>query len=141
MDKQNIVSTMIKQHRVLQKEVGLVMEIIREDKIDAEKIIQGLKQFKKDLAEHLELENEVFYAELLKEMKAKGQDTEKTEMFIDEMNDIEKVVVAFLEKYKDGKSIKEKIAEFKKEFPGIVDTLNLRIESEEAGVYAYWGLF
>ncbi len=101
----------------------------------------GLEQFKKDLVEHLTLENETFYPELLKDMQAKGQDTAKTEQFVAEMKDIEKVVVAFLEKYKDEQSIKEKIDEFKKEFPNIGKTLNLRIESEEVGVYSYWGLF
>lgn len=141
MDKKNIVSTMVAQHRTLQKDLGVVAEVLESGKIDAQKIITGLDQFKKDLIEHLELENNTFYHELLKEMKVKGQDTAKTEQFIAEMKDIEKVVVAFLEKYKDAQSIGEKTEEFKKEFPGIVETLNLRIESEEAGVYSYWGLF
>jgi len=141
LDKKNIVTTMISQHRTLQKEVGAVAEILGTDEVNANKISDGLEQFKKDLVEHLELENNVFYAELLKEMKAKGQDTTKTELFIAEMKDIEKVVVAFLEKYKDAQSISSSIEEFKKEFSAIGETLVLRIESEEAGVYAYWGLF
>ena len=141
MDKKNIISTMIEQHRTLQKEVGAVIELLQGEKIEAEKIAQGLEQFKKDLVEHLELENETFYPELLKEMKVKGQDTTKTEQFVAEMKDIEKVVVAFLEKYKNSMSVEEKINEFKEELPKIGDTLVLRIESEEAGVYSYWGLF
>jgi len=140
LDKKNLVSTMIQQHRTLQKEVGSVLEILKTD-VDTEKISQGLEQFKKDLIEHLKLENDVFYAELLKEMKSKGQDTTKTEQFIAEMKNIEKAVVAFLGKYDSSEDIKEKLEEFKKEFAGIVDTLTLRIESEESGVFAYWGLF
>lgn len=139
--KKTIITTMVGQHRTLQKELGTIAEILEDNKIDVAKIVQGLEQFKKDLVEHLELENGTFYPELLEEMKAKEQDTTKTEQFIAEMKDIEKVVVAFLEKYKGNQSVKEKIDDFKKEFPDIVETLNLRIESEEAGVYAYWGLF
>lgn len=141
LDKKNIVSTMISQHRTLQKEVGAVSAILDSGEINTKKISDGLEQFKKDLVEHLELENNVFYAELLTEMKKKGQDTSKTEQFIAEMKDIEKVVIAFLEKYKDAQSISNSIEEFKKEFSGIGETLTLRIESEEAGVYSYWGLF
>ena len=54
------------------------------------------------------------------------------------MKNIEKVVIVFLEKYKDAKSIKEKISDFKKEFPEIGNALFLRIELEEDGVYNYW---
>jgi regulator of sigma D len=141
MDEKNIVSTMVAQHRTLQKEVGLVVEILENDPVDVQKIVEALKQFKKDLVEHLELENNTFYAELLKQMKAKDQNTDKTEQFIAEMDGIAEVVVTFLEKYKDAKNIQEKIKQFKKEFTEIGETLTLRIESEEAGVYAYWGLF
>jgi len=132
---------MIEQHRTLQQGIGLIIEILKSSQINTEKILQGLEQFKKDLNKHLKLENEVFYVELLKEMKNKEQDTTRTEQFINEMDDIAKVVVAFLEKYKDTESIKEKIDEFKKEFSDIGSALTLRIESEEAGVYGYWGLF
>lgn len=141
MDKQNIVSTMIKQHRTLQKEVGEIAEILKSDPVDVEKIVNGLEQFKTDLVEHLELENNVFYVELSEKMKAKGQNTTKTEEFIVEMKEIEEVVVAFLGKYKETKSLEGKVDEFKKEFSEIGQVLTLRIESEESGVYSYWGLF
>ena len=85
IDEKNLVSTMIEQHRTLQREVGQIKEILENSEIDAEKIFQGLEQFKKDLVEHLKLENEVFYTELLKQMKAKGQDTTKTEQFVAEI--------------------------------------------------------
>lgn len=138
IDKKNIISTMTSQHRVLENEVGSILEIIKKNEVDIEKISQGLEWFKKDLIEHLKLENEVFYVELLKDMKNKGQDFSDTEKFIKEMDDIAKVVIAFLEKYKNIQSIKEKIDEFKKEFFELVSVLALRIESEEDGVYSYW---
>lgn len=37
-----------------------------------------------------------FYKQLLKKMKAKGMKTAKTEEFIAEMKDIEKIIVVFL---------------------------------------------
>lgn len=139
LDKKNLVSTLITQHRTLQKEVGAVAEILESASIDSQKIVDGLSQFSKDLAEHLKTENEVFYVELLKNMKAKGQNTSKTEEFINEMKEIEKVIIAFLEKYNKASSIDNNLDEFKKEFFVISETLTLRIESEEAGVYSYWG--
>ncbi len=141
MDKKNIISTLIEQHRTLQGEVGGVIKIFKNDPIDAQMIMKGLAQFKKDLIEHLKLENEVFYKKLLEEMENKGQDTTKTEQFIAEMKGIETVVVAFLKKYQKADIIDDNLDRFKKEFTEIGEVLTLRIESEEAGVYAYWGLF
>ena len=57
------------------------------------------------------------------------------------LKNIEEVVISFLEKYKSPQIIEDLLNKFKKEFPIIVETLNLRIESEESGVYSYWGLF
>jgi regulator of sigma D len=140
-ETKNIVSIMIEQHRGLQKELGSVADLLESEKPDSVEIDKSLKQFAKDLAVHLELENNVFYVRLLEKMKAKNQDTAKTEQFIVEMKDIGKAVMAFLEKYKDAESIAEKMEELKPEVRGIVAALNLRVESEESGVYAYWGLF
>ena len=141
LDKKNIISTMITQHRALQKELGAIAEILGGSEPDAEKISQGLVQFKGDLMEHLDLENNTFYKELLKEMKEKGQNTDKTEQFIAEMDGIGKVVVEFLGKFASTQDIESKLDEFKSEFDNIVEVLTLRVESEESGVYAYWGLF
>jgi hemerythrin-like domain-containing protein len=135
----NLVSIMVGQHRGLQKDLGNISDQFSERKINVSEISKFLKKFTKDLKEHLELENNVFYKQLLEKMKLKGQDTTKTELFIDQMKEIEKVVGTFLKKYDD--LDKDNINNFKKEFKNIVDTLNIRIESEEAGVYAYWGLF
>jgi regulator of sigma D len=142
MDKKTIITTLIKQHHVLQSDLELVNNLIsNSENTDTEKIIQFLKKFEENLFEHLELENGKFYPELLRNMESKGQDTTKTELFIAEMKNIEKGVVTFLEKYKKSQSIKENMEEFKNNFSSVVETLNLRIESEEAGVYSYWGLF
>ena len=137
----NIVSIMIEQHRGLQKDLDEVVNQFQEGNPDISKIDKSLKKFNKDLKEHLELENNVFYKQLLEKMKLKGQDTEKTELFIGQMKEIEKSVYAFLEKYESPDKIENKINKFKEELDDIINTLNLRIESEESGVYSYWALF
>jgi len=141
INKKTLVSEMISQHRNLQKEVESVGKLLEVKSIDSGEIVKGLAQFRIDLMEHLGLENEYFYVELLKNMKDKGQDTSKTEQFIAEMVDIGKVVVTFLDKYNKADSIQNDVSEFGEEFKRIAETLTLRVESEEAGVYSYWGLF
>lgn len=141
MNKKTIVTILIEQHRILQKGLNAVAELLKSESIGTEEIEISLRQFKQDLVEHLELENGTFYPELLTEMKAEGQSVEKTEQFINEMKDIGSRVMEFLEKYKDSENIKKNIKKFRIEFPKISETLNIRIESEEATVYGYWGLF
>lgn len=140
-DEQNIIPTLISQHRTLQKGLGAVANALKEARPDLKEIDRLLKQFTVDLTEHLKLENEVFYVQLLAKMKEKGQDTTKTEQFVAEMKDIEKAVLTFLDKYKDTDSISKQLDQFRSESISVTETLVLRVESEESGVYAYWGLF
>jgi hypothetical protein len=141
VENQNLVSVMIAQHRVLQKDLGAVLVLADDGKEKCDAVDILLKQFHNDLVVHLELENNTFYKELLQKMKAKNQDTTKTEQFIAEMNIIAKEVTNFLEKYNGCENISRNIDVFKPELTEIISILNLRIESEESGVYAYWGLF
>lgn len=131
---------MLEHHRNLEKELGKIAEILGGDTIDFGQIANSLKQFAKDLLEHLKFEDEIFYTELIKDMREKGQDTSKTEEFIAEMIKIEKSVLSFLDEYGDTQSIEKDSNKFKNDFSEIVDVLSLRIESEEAGVYDYWKL-
>ncbi len=138
VNKKEIVSTMISQHRELQEKLGSIFEESKKEKTNSGKILDELGQFKDSLLKHLKLEDSIFYVELLKEMRKKSQGTTDTESFIKEMDGIKKVVVAFLEKYSNEASIKEGKSEFSEELSKIIDALNLRIESEEPGVYDYW---
>lgn len=140
-DATNIISKMTSQHRVLQKHLSDAMSLSSSIEPDCPEIDRILKQFNKDLSGHLELENNVFYVELIEKMRKKNWDTAKTEQFINAMKDIGKIVISFLERYKDDKIIKSEMAEFRPELKSIIDMLNLRVESEEAGVYTYWGMF
>ncbi len=136
--QKNIISIMKKQHRTLQEEIGLISELLANNgKTNRKKIFKILMKFKHDLVEHLKLENDVFYVNLLKEMREKGKDISKTKEFISEMTDIQKVVIDFLEKFKDSKSIENKIVKFKKKFVEIGEILSIRIESEEEGIFPF----
>jgi len=130
MDKQNLVSTMKEQHKGLQADLMSLTEVLL-----GGIIVGGLEKFKSDLTGHLSLENETFYVQLLEKMREKGMDTKNTETFIASMNDIAKVVMEFLNKYGDVGFVSENIDEFKQDLQGIIKALNVRIESEEDGVY------
>ena len=111
---ENLVTTMIQQHRGLQADVGAIVALYNgNDDVKAEAIFDGVNKFKTDLVEHLKLENESFYVELLEKMKQAKQDTAKTETFIAEMKDIEKVVYAFLEKFSTADSINNNFSNFR----------------------------
>jgi len=137
----NIVPTLTGQHRLLQKDLGDIAELLKIGSPDYEKVSELLSKFSKDLMEHLHLENDLFYVELLKKMKVVWTDTAETEAFIGEMKAIEDTVQKFLSKYKGGPEIKNSADSFPSEFSLIVNTLNIRIESEESGVYGYWDLY
>lgn len=135
----NIVSRMVEQHRELGKIAENAMALKTIDDIPA--IKKELDSFVSVFVKHLEMENEDFYIDLLKQMQLKGHDVKKTQQFIDEMEAIEKVVVIFLDKYKTIENIEKNFEEFKQELVDMVNMLMLRMESEETGVYGYWELF
>jgi len=138
---ENIIETMIRQHRTLQKDLGVAVDLANEGIPNTETIDITLKQFLADLSEHLQLEGGIFYPELLKKMKASGVETIKTEDFINQMKAIGEVVMTFLNKYNTADKIKDGIESFRKELVNIVSALNMRIELEEGGVYSYWEMY
>ena len=129
MDKKQLIDTLKAQHKNLQEDLNIATLN------EASDVVQALNKFKTDLVSHLRLENETFYVDLLKIMSGKGQNTENTEKFILEMKDIEKVVLGFLDKYNSPESLTGNKETFSVELQGIIKALNLRIESEEEGVY------
>lgn len=142
MSEKTIITTLIGQHRTLQKDLDSISNLLdTSSAIDFIKITKLLQKFEEDLIWHLGLENGTYYLRLVKTMKARKQDVDKTETFIAEVKSIENAVFAFWGKYRSIKSIEENIEEFKKEFYNVSEDLNLRIRSEESVVYGYWGLF
>lgn len=134
----DIVKILIGQHRILQQGLVSVSQLAQIGESAVQEIIMGLKSFSGNLLGHLKLENEEFYPKLLDAMKAKNMDTLDTEKFIAEMKSIEMVVMAFLQKFNNVDAFKGNMGDFIKELTATISALNLRIESEETGVYTYW---
>lgn len=137
----NIVEELIAQHRTLQKNLSEILNLLNSEGSNYDKICYDLNQFSLNLVEHLNLENGIFYLELLKRMKSKGDNTSATEMFIKQMTVIGVVVMEFLKKYQKAENIEMQIEKFKNELLNIISVLNIRIESEESGVYDTWNLY
>ena len=134
----NIVSVLIKQHRDLQGEVNFVLDLI-DNNFDSPKIVASLTEFKKDLDSHVELEKS-FYEELLRKMENAGQDTKNTRIFMGEMIGIGKIIYDFLDRYNVAKYVEDNKESFSFEMKKIKETLWLRIESEEEGVYVSYNV-
>ena len=139
---EDIVAVLIKQHRDIQKDANKILGYFETDSsVNADKIHDCLDKFSVDLTEHLKFENDVFYTELLKRMEEKAVNTGSTRKFILQMKSIEKVINTFLDSFKTKEDIQKRIKKFHERFEDINNLLNLRIESEEEGVYTYWDMY
>ena len=136
MNAVELIAELKKQHQQLNKDLTLALAYTdKEIEKDGKNIFKELEKFKKDLTEHLNLENGTFYPSYLEKKSARGEDLESTKKFIKEMEDIGKVVIAFLEKYNSPEKISSSLENFKKELEQIIRTLRMRIETEEEGVF------
>lgn len=133
------ISKLVSQHDVLKSDLSSVLDLLNGNiKKTSLKVDKLLKKFNKDLKEHWKTENDVFFPDLLKKMKNSGQDTEKTEKFIEEMKDLEKVVREFVKKFNSAKKIEKNYSECKKGFKVILKAVTVRVEAEERGPFEYW---
>lgn len=142
MDKlDNLIETLVRQHRNLQEQLANILELSPEGDRSVEIVKSAFEIFSSDLEKHLELEKDVFYPELLKRMEAKGGDVLMMRKFIDQMDEIGVSIRAFVEGYRNLSFGVEQLGSFKKELKRIITLQNLRIETEESGVYGYWKLY
>lgn len=136
---QELITTLKNQHRSLQFDLSLALENSRiETEKEDKNILFDLEKFKKDLSEHLKLENEVFYPDYLAKKLKNGEDITKTEEFISQMIVIGDKVTEFLNKYSTPEAINSNISNFKEELVEIMGILNIRIETEEEGVFEFY---
>lgn len=139
INPKELVGKLIAQHRKLQGDLKVVLDMLKDDKtFDSDSTLEYLINFKRDLLEHLELENEVFYPDYLKKKSLKGEDILSTKEFIGLMDGIGKEVMNFLERYNNPESIGMNRQVFSDELQKMQDTLNNRIETEEDGVYGIY---
>lgn len=137
----NIISILIKQHEILEKEINSAVKMSSSENFKPNQLLKRLKIFRDDLNEHMKLENNYFYVELLKKMRKRKLNTINTEKFIAEMDVLAKAIYSFLDKFRTIEKIQKNLTKLKKEIMEIRDDLILRIETEEAGVFSYWELF
>ncbi len=128
---------MKKQHDGLQADLTTVLNT---DVNEGESVIELLLKFKNDLLGHLAVEDKIFYPAYLNELKEKGEDVSNTVAFIEEMGLIKDAVLVFLNKYGTTSDILKDVELFTSELKGIIQTLNIRIETEEEGVYEFYSV-
>lgn len=137
MSKEELIELFKKQHDTLQDDL-LHIDAFKGEMRFGENSLNALQKFKADLLGHLSIEDTEFYPNYLKLLQTKGGDTAKTKIFIDEMNQIKLTIVAFLDKYGVKENIENDPSVFLAELGRITSTLNLRIETEEDGVYGVY---
>ena len=129
INRRELIDTLEKQHRGLRSDLKQAMQNAKKTLLS--ETVETLGKFKKDLAEHLDLENNTFYPDYLALTKA----NEKVKKFIDEMIVIGEEITAFLNQYDQAEKISASGDKFIPELERITETLNLRIEMEEEGLY------
>ena len=134
----NIIETMVMQHRILQKYLGEIKIFAEAAEPEINLIGRNLRSFAVALAGHRQLEEGIFYPELLKRMAERGSDITKIKEFIGEMIKISEVIEVFLNKYPSEAELRTYLSDFRPALEEVSQKLNLRIESEEAGVFSYW---
>lgn len=134
----NLIATLKRQHLELKGMLGGIKDKVHSSGIDSREIIARLAKFKTTLKRHLALENSAFYPKLLEKLKRRNLDTSSTEKFIEEMGALEKEILDFIAKYKDGERIEKNKKLFIGELDFIISSLMVRITSEEDGVFLYW---
>ncbi len=136
--QENLVAILKEQHAVLKKEMINLKKEAEKETPDIMTIAGFLNNFKNSLLEHLALEDNVFYPQLIDKFKKQNLNTDSIAVFIEEMKVIGKKVWVFLDEYKNTDNIKNNLPDFKSSLYHIISTLLIRIESEEERVYLYW---
>ncbi len=136
--QENLITILKEQHSVLKKEMIDLKSEVEKNAPNCVLIAASLANFRNSLLEHLALEDNVFYPQLIEKFKKQNLSIDSITLFINEMKVIGEKVTAFLGKYENADVIKTNLLEFKTSLYNIVSTLLIRIESEEDGVYIYW---
>lgn len=130
-----IKKSLTEQHIAIQNDMEKISEMINSGgKINTDAVYDLLVKLNKDLNEHLQLENQQFYPEIIKQ-NINDEKIEKLKEFFRNMTIMEKVIDRFLKKYSVGEKIRASLPEFKKEFKEIKDVLGLRIDLEETKIF------
>jgi regulator of sigma D len=135
MNQQELVSTLVAQHRNLRQILEKTITLSGSSIPLFDRILESLSEFRENLIEHLDLENNVFYKDYTKKETALGGTAAHANELTRQMDEIAKSVIAFLDSYRTPDQIKDSFKQFDKELKRVADTLSLRIEIEEEGIY------
>lgn len=134
----NIVKIMTAQHALLKDSLATIKANISSGTLNFSEMFEGQENFKKELFQHLELENETFYPCFLsglKKMELPETKIDSIKLFINEMDNIAVKVMSFLTKYSTLESIETGVKEYSRDLDSLISILLMRIESEEESVY------
>lgn len=137
---------LLAQHKDIRSKIGEMLNLASLEVPDFGTILKCLSLFNAILHGHLELEDKIFYPEILAKMEKKNLDSTNTKIFILKMKEIEKKVAEFIIKYSSIEKIKTDFEDGVKDniyynhLNEIVSIVLLRIDTEEDSVYMYWKL-
>lgn len=137
---------LLAQHKDIRSKIGEMLNLASLEAPDFGTILECLSLFNAILHGHLELEDKIFYPEILAKMEKKNLDSTNTKIFILKMKEIEKKVAEFIIKYSSIEKIKTDFEDGVKDniyyshLNEIVSIVLLRIDTEEDSVYMYWKL-
>ena len=131
----NLIDKFISEHNSLKKLLGKIKSEAVINSPDFTFIFGSLKKFKKNLKEHVDLENDSLYSPLLEKYKGKPSEIEYIEKFISDMDELAKEIYDFIDKYTYKQKIEKRFDEFKKELDFVISSLQIRVTSEEKGVF------
>ncbi len=129
----NLIADLQKDHRVLLAIFKNIQLAFKEEKYN--KVTEHLKQFRRKITDHLLAENVQLYIYLTHEFSQDEVTSELVKEFRHEMNDISKVVMAFLSKYETIGVDKHLAKSFARDLAAIGTALVERIEREEHTLY------
>lgn len=138
MDNKELVSALRKQHKNLSENISKCLEEVETDSPDYEKILEDLRAFNKDLGGHLDMENDIFYPELLQYLGGKGLPISGIEKFIEEMMGVQEKMDGFFAKYDNIEKVKGSENDFAADLREMAAILSLRIEAEDDCAYVYF---
>jgi len=136
MNPQDLIAKLKAQHFTLIEDLTSALGYLTsQEGVESSVILEILQKFKSDLIEHLQLENNSFYLDYFNKKSLMNADIDNEQEFHEKMNDIGTEVMNFLDKYSTPEAMDDNPSEFKSELSGIIDTLKLRIETEEEGIF------
>ena len=130
----DLIPQLKKEHVEIMHSFESIKEGVSKGDVGDKDLINELRELKRVLVAHLDLEDKMLYPSLSKSDKPKAK--ELGEKFSEEMLGISKVALAFFGKYMD-ESISDlvKSSEFRKELDEVIKAVTKRVEAEENILY------